>query len=255
MTKSTQVVVLGGLLAVIVVFGGWRTWSAIQETKNLSGAKNKSPAEWLKHFKFEPIAAADRALPDTGQVFYLEGAGLQLIPLGKGRWRDLMPRLDRIEDAKGIPFPMFNQARALHANALVKGTIDEQGEELEPGEGWLNVTFAFLHAGKVPFASMPRPDQALCVLTKVDPGSEGEKAGLKRGDLLVSAGEVDLAHRVAGDHECNELVAAIERFKAGESYTMTVVQDGTVRDVPRVGGQMFGLTFREAPVLDEDLTR
>lgn len=255
MTKSQQVGVLGALLAVILVVGGWRTWSAIQDARHPGPAwKEKTPAEWLTHLKVVSIEGeAPEGVVPTGPPSR-HCNGLPNIPLAKVRWRDRLETFPEFEETeRGIVFPVFNKIRELNGNCVMRTGVDDRGEELEPGEGWLNLTIALTHTGKVPFAKLPQRHQPLCIVTEVSDQSEAERAGIKRGDLLVSVDDLDLSKQIIPGDVCITLMNAMAAHKPNEPYTMTLVHDGAVISVPRVGGVLFGFRFTHVQVLDSDL--
>lgn len=255
MTKSQQVGVLGALLVVIVLVGGWRTWSAVQEARHGPPGRKQSPAEWQKHLK---VLSVDRESPEGFRPIEppnTQCAGLANIPLAKLRWRDLIGRFDHFEvHDGGIPFPIHNKTLELGGNCVLKGSIDDRGEDLEPGEGWLDLTVAVSHTGKVPFSKLPRHHQSLCAIIMVVPGGKGDLAGLKVGDIVVGLGKLDLTQQLVEEDVCQALVDEAKSFAAGEAFSMTVVKDGQLVQVPRVGGVMLGIQFVRVPALDSDLT-
>lgn len=254
MTQSQQVRLLGALLAAIVVIGGWRTWSAVRDARRGPG-RVQSNAEWLTHLK---VVSIEREAPEGFQPVdnpNAHCAGLNNIPLAKLRWRDLPQRFDGMDAvASGLPFPIHNKAMELGGNCVLKGSIDDRGEGLEPGEEWLELTVAVSHTGKVPFSKLPKRHQSFCAIIEVTPGGEGDRAGLKVGDVVVGAGQLDLSQQLVEGDVCTALSDAFQAFKPNESYSMAVVKDGTLTQVPRVGGVMFGIRFTQVPVLDSDLT-
>jgi S1-C subfamily serine protease len=61
------------------------------------------------------------------------------------------------------------------------------------------------------------------VIAGVMPGSPGEKAGLKQGDLVLSADGLDI-------HERKALYEAINRHRPGESIQLKIMRDNLVHD-------------------------
>ena len=135
MNKSQQVALLGVLLALIVGIGGWRTWAALHDTA--PKGRQQSNAEWQTHLK---VVSIDREAPE-GFVPGLPShhcAGLPNVVLAKLRWRDQLQNLEWLDSMKsdGLPFPIHNKILELNGNCMLKGGIDDHGEELEAGEGW-----------------------------------------------------------------------------------------------------------------------
>ena len=254
MTTSRQIVLLGALLIVIIGVGGWRTWSAMKETRGGAG-QVRTNEQWLTHLKVVGIdaEAPEGFVPTDNPNKHC--AGVPVIPLARLRWRDQARSFAAIDSAEGgLPFPIHNKAIELRSNCVLKGSSDDRGEELEPGEAWLELTVALAHTGKVPFAHLPRRYQPMCVITDVNPGEAGDRAGMKKGDVLVSAGDFDLSKQLVAPPVCNALVAAIMKFKSDETYSMGVIRDGALIQVPRKGGELFGIRFYDVPVLDTDLS-
>ncbi len=65
----------------------------------------------------------------------------------------------------------------------------------------------------------------------VAPGSSAEKAGLARGDIVLSAG----ARRVASEAD---VVAALALTPAGKALRLTVLRGGSADDARRAGCRM-----------------
>lgn len=254
MNKSQQVALLGTLLALIVAIGGWRTWSAMHDT----GPKGRhlTNAEWQQHLE---VVSIDREAPEgfvPTDHPNQHCAGLPNVVLAKLRWRDQLSALEWLDSMKtdGLPFPIHNKVNELNGNCVLKGGIDDRGKDLEAGEGWVELSVAVTHTGKVPFAKVPRRHQPMCIIIEVPPGSGGERAGLKVGDVVVGAGDFDLSSQPGEGDVCVGIVAAMDRFGPQQPYVMKVVKDGALIEVPRMGGEKFGIRFTQVPVLDADLT-
>jgi len=58
----------------------------------------------------------------------------------------------------------------------------------------------------------------------VMPGSPGEKAGLRQGDLVLSADGLDI-------HERKALYEAINRHRPGESVHLQIMRNNQVQDL------------------------
>jgi serine protease Do len=113
---------------------------------------------------------------------------------------------------------------AIPADAELKGRIDALSRGESPRQPRLGVALAPAHAARRMRAAVGLPEREGLLVRGVQEDSPAARAGLRQGDLLVKAGDRDLA-----SHE--DLYAALDAVVPKTGLTLRVVRGTEELDV------------------------
>ncbi len=252
MTEDQKKVALAALIVLILAIGGWRTFSAVRDSR--SGADHAmTPADWVAMMKVEVVGRVPDGVTYFQQNQWPREPALPHLTLAHFRQPLWVHQAKEFQDSKNqTPAPVFNAIGQMRGNA---STIDGV-EESDRGEGFadLLVTAYLVYIERPADPIAKRIGTRACVVRDVFPGSAAEKCGLRAGDVLVDVDHAGLDVQArATEDPCTLYMHTTLHVRPEVPEIVTVARGSELVDVTMVkSGEKFGYTAFPCPVLTPD---